>query len=423
MDQEDMPCWVDSFTEFCGRFDDLFARSETREQARKYMRGLLAPLERKTSWQLAERLHDSTPDRMQRLLYRVSWDVEEARDRLQQFIIERFGEQEAIGVLDETGIPKKGTASVGVAKQYCGAVGKLENCQVATLLTYSTSRGHVFLDRRLFLPEDWCADKERRARAKVPKEVRFQTKPEQAGEMLEHAWKMGVPMQWVTGDSVYGCSPQLRQLIEQAGKWYVLAVTSVIRVWRERPAVLEPEEQTGGRPRRNVRLAPGAAKSQTVAEVIAGLPKSRWRRLSIAVGTKGPRLYDWVRLRVIESYDDLPGLEVWLLARRSINKPDEIAYYLAFAPRSVSWQTLLRIAGTRYTVEQCIEEAKGEVGFDQYEVRHYGSWYRHMTLALMAHTWLAAERLRQREKNGARSARRTDRARSAPAPGGGLTSG
>jgi len=151
MEQEEMPCWVDSFAEFCERFDDLFARSETREQARKYLRGLLAPLERKTSWQLAERLHDSTPDRMQRLLYRVPWDVEEARDRLQQFIIERFGEQEAIGVLDETGIPKKGTASAGVAKQYCGAVGKLENCQVATLLTYSTSRGHVLTSSALVL--------------------------------------------------------------------------------------------------------------------------------------------------------------------------------------------------------------------------------------------------------------------------------
>ena len=369
MEQEDMPWWVDSFASFCGRFDDLFARRESRQQARKYLRGLLTPLERKTNWQLAERLHDSTPDRMQRLLYRVPWDVQEARDRLQQFIIERFGEEGAIGVLDETGIPKKGSASVGVAKQYCGALGKLENCQVATLLTYSTSRGHVFLDRRLFLPEDWCEDACRRARAKVPKEEMFQTKPEQAGEMLMHAWQMGVPMQWVTGDSVYGCSPRLRQSIEQAGKWYVLAVTSLIRVWTQRPDVLEPEEQTGGRPRRKVHLRPGAPKSRTVAEVIAELPKSRWRRLSIAVGTKGPRIYDWVRLRVIESYDDLPGPEVWLLARRSVSNPEEIAYYLAFAPLSVSLQALVQIAGTRYTVEQCIEEARGEVGLDQYEVR------------------------------------------------------
>jgi SRSO17 transposase len=359
---------------------------------------------------------------MQRLLYRVPWDAEEARDRLQQFIIERFGEKEAIGVLDETGIPKKGTASVGVAKQYCGAVGKLENCQVATLLASSTSRGHVFLDRRLFLPENWCADARRRARAKVPKEVTFQTKPEQAGEMLAHAWKRGVPMQWVTGDSVYGCSPQLRQLIEQAGKWYVLAVTSVIQVWIERPEVLQPEEQTGGRPRRNVRLAPGAAKARTVAEVIADLPKARWRRLSSGVGTKGPRLYDWIRLRVIESYDDLPGPEVWLLARRSVSKPEELAYYLAFAPHSVSLPTLIRIAGTRYSMEQCIEEAKGEVGFDQYEVRHFHSWYRHISLALMAHTWLATERATHREKNVDRSDGRFDGSRDAPLIGGGVAS-
>jgi SRSO17 transposase len=194
MEAEEIPYWIESFTAFCARFDDLFARSETRKPARKYVRGLLAPLERKTTWQLAEGVQDETPDRMQRLLYRAPWDAEAARDRLQQFIIERFGEEEGIGVLDETGIPKKGKASVGVAKQYCGAVGKLENCQVATLLTYSTSHGHVFLDRRLFLPEDWCLNARRRARAKVPTEVSFQTKPEQAGEMLEQAWERGVPM-------------------------------------------------------------------------------------------------------------------------------------------------------------------------------------------------------------------------------------
>jgi SRSO17 transposase len=420
MEPEEFPCWIESFTEFCARFDDLFARRETRLQARKYVRGLLAPLERKTTWQLAEGVQDDTPNRMQRLLYRAPWDAEAARDRLQQFIIERFGEAEGLGVLDETGIPKKGKASVGVAKQYCGAVGKLENCQVTTLLTYSSSRGHVFLDRRLFLPEDWCQDAKRRARAKVPAEVKFQTKPEQASQMLRHAWQMGVPMRWITGDSVYGDSPQLRQSIEQAGKWYVLAVTSVIRVWLERPAVQEPQEQTGGRPRRKIRLAAGAPKAQTVAEVIAQLPKSRWRRLSVGVGAKGPRLYDWVRVRVVESYDDLPGPEVWLLARRSVSDPADIAYYLAYAPTSVSLQTLAQVAGTRYTVEQCIEEAKGEVGFDQSEVRHFHSWYRHITLALMAHTWVAAQRAAHREKNAAGG---TDGAGGAPLAGGGVASG
>ncbi len=400
MDPEEVPDWAASFAAFCARFDDLFARSESRVQARKYLRGLLAGLERKTSWQLAEVVKDGTPDRMQRLLYRVPWDAEAARDRLQKIVIERFGDPEAIAVLDETGIPKQGIRSVGVQKQYCGAVGKLENCQVATVLTYATARGHVFLDRRLFLPEDWCGDRGRRARASVPEEVRFQTKPQQARAMLEHARQQGVPLRWVTGDSVYGDSPDLRAAIQAHGWWYVLALTSVIRCWLEPPPLEGPQEVTGGRPRRAVRLAPDAPKARTVAEVIARLPRARWKRLSVGIGTKGPRIYDWTRVRVIESRDGFPGPEVWLLARRSVSDPTELAYYFALAPKTISLQRLATVAGTRYTVEQVIKEAKREVGVDRYEVRYWHSWYRHITLAMLAQVWLADQRMVAREKNG-----------------------
>jgi SRSO17 transposase len=398
MDPEEVPDWAVSFATFCARFDDLFARSESRAQARKYLRGLLAGLERKTTWQLAEVVKDGTPDRMQRLLYRVRWDAEVARDRLQQFVIERFGDPEGIAVLDETGIPKKGKHSVGTQKQYCGALGKIENCQVATLLTYATARGHVFLDRRLFLPEEWCWDRARRARAKVPEGIPFQTKPEQARAMLEHAWEQGVPMRWVTGDSVYGDSPDLRAAVQAHGCWYVLALTSVIRCWLEPPPLEEPQAETGGRPRRAVRLAQGAPKAQPVAEVIARLPRSQWKRLSIATGTKGPRVYDWARVQVIESRDGFPGPEVWLLARRSVSDPTELAYYFAYAPPTSSLLTLAQVAGTRYTVEQVIKEAKSEVGFDRYEVRYWHSWYRHITLAMLAQVWLADQRLVEGEK-------------------------
>jgi SRSO17 transposase len=414
MDLEDLAPWVDAFAAYCARFDDLFVRSESRQQMHKYLRGLVAPVERKTSWQLAELAHDTTPDRMQRLLYRVPWDVDVARDRLEQFVIERFGEPEGIGVLDETGIPKKGVRSAGVAKQYCGAVGKLENCQVATVLTYASGRGHVFLDRRLYLPESWCGDHARRTRAHVPETTQFQTKPEQGRLMLEHAWELGVPMQWVTGDSVYGESTPLRQAIERAGKWYVLAVTSLTRVWGERPALLAPAEVTGGRPRRKIRLAPGAPKPQTVAAVVAQLPRSRWRRLSVGLGAKGARIYDWTCLRVIESRDDLPGPEVWLLARRSVSQPEELAYYLASPPRTVPLRRLAQVASTRYTVEQCIEEAKGETGFDRYEVRTWPSWYRHSTLTMLAHAWLADRRSQAEAGSGGKSrTRRAERARGA----------
>jgi SRSO17 transposase len=303
-------------------------------------------------------------------------------------------------VLDETGIPKKGTRSVGVAKQYCGAVGKLENCQVATLLTYASPRGHVFLDRRLYLPEIWCWDRARRLRAHVPATERFQTKPQQARAMLEQAWELGVPMRWVTGDSVYGDSPDLRAAIQAAGRCYVLALTGVIRCWVEPPPLEGPVAQTGGRPRRGVRLAKDAPKAQTVAEVIAALPKGQWKRLSVGTGTKGPRIYDWARVRVIESRDGFPGPEVWLLARRALSDPRELTYYFALAPHTLPLQQLARVASTRWTVEQVIKEAKSEVGFDRYEVRFWHSWYRHITLAMLAQVWLADQRLAAGEKNG-----------------------
>ncbi len=217
---------------------------------------------------------------MQRLLYQVPWDAEAARDRLQPFVIETFGSEEGIGVVNETSFLKKGTHSVGVARQYLGAAGKLDNGQVATVLSYAAKGAHVFLDRRLYLPEEWAWNKERRAQARVPEEVRFETKPEQAIAMLVHAWERGVPMRWVTGDEVYGDSPRLRETIQAHGRFYVLAVSANTRVWTERPAVEEPQEQTGGRPRLALRVASEAPEARIVSAVVASLPSrpgNEWR--------------------------------------------------------------------------------------------------------------------------------------------------
>src|SRR5215472_176329 len=398
MDLEEIPDWADSFATFCARFDDLFTRSESRAQARKYLRGLLAGLERKTTWQLAEVVKDGTPDRMQRLLYRVPWDAEAARDRLQQFVIETFGDPEGIGVVDETGFLKKGKKSVGVARQYTGTAGKRENSQVATVLSYATKDTHVFLDRELYIPEDWAWDRARRAEAHVPEEVGFATKSQQAITMLERAWEHGVPMRWVTGDEVYGDAPRLRETIQAHGRFYVLAVSATTRVWTQRPEVEAPVEQTGGRPRRAPRVVEGAPKAQMVSEVIASLPRSAWKRLAVVEGEKGMITYHWARVRVVESRDQLPGPDVWLLARRSPVAPDKLSYYLAYAPPMTSLETLVQVASTRYTVEQCIEEAKGQTGLDEYEVRFWHSWYRHITLSMMAHAWLASIKLREQGK-------------------------
>ncbi len=395
---EELEQWQEEFEQFHARFADLFERSESREQAKKYLRGLLAQAERKNSWQVAEAVGDRIPDRMQRLLYRVPWDAEAARDRLQQFVVETFGDEEGIGVVDETSFRKKGTHSVGVARQYLGTAGKLENGQVATVLSYAAKGAHVFLDRQLYLPEEWAWNKQRRAEARVPSEVRFETKPEQAIAMLEHAWEQGVPMRWVTGDEVYGDSPRLRETIQKQGRFYVLAVSANTRVCTERPQVEEPQEQTGGRPQLAPRLAPGAPTARMVSEVVTSLPSHAWKRLAVMEGEKGPIQYHWARTRVVESRDRLPGPDVWLLARRSLSDPKQLAYYLAYTPSRTSLETKVRVASSRYTVEQCIEEAKGETGLDEYEVRFWHSWYRHITLSMMAHAWLASIRRLEQEK-------------------------
>ncbi len=362
------------------------------------LRGLLTEAERKNSWQVAEAVGDRIPDRMQRLLYRVPWDADAARDRLQEFVIETFGDPEGIGVVDETGFRKYGKKSVGVARQYTGTAGKRENSQVATVLSYATKDAHVFLDRELYLPEAWAWDRTRRAEARVPEEVGFATKPQQAIAMLTRAWEHGVPMRWVTGDEVYGDSPRLRETIQAQGRFYVLAVSANTRVWTERPEVEQPQEQTGGRPRLAPRVVKGAPKARMVSEVIASLPRSAWKRLAVVEGEKGMITYHWARVRVVESRDQLPGPDVWLLARRSQAAPDKLAYYLAYTPPKTSLETLVRVASTRYTVEQCIEEAKGETGLDQYEVRFWHSWYRHITLSMMAHAWLVSIKLREQGK-------------------------
>jgi len=400
MTTEELDEWADDFEAFQARFAGLFARSEPRKQATEYLRGLMAPVERKNGWQVAEAIGDKTPDPTQRLLYQAKWDADAARDELQRFVVEALGDEDGIGVMDETGFLKKGTKSVGVKRQYTGTAGKKENCQIGVFLAYATPKGHTFLDRRLYLPKEWCDDAERRAEGKIPEEVEFQTKPEQAVEMLEHAWEQGVPMRWVIGDEVYGNATKVRDAISGHGHWYVLAVSSNTPIWKERPVVEPPTRDTGGRPRTQPRLAEDAPSLTTVAAVVAEWPESRCHRLTVAEGEKGPRTYDWACGRVVESRNSLPGPDAWLLARRSTSDPTDIAYYLSNAPIDTPLLKLAQIASSRYVVEQVIEEGKGETGLDEYQVRYWHSWHRHMTLSMMAHAWLVSIRCKAAEKRG-----------------------
>jgi SRSO17 transposase len=397
----DVDQWADDFAAFQARFADLFGRIEPRAQAGKYMRGLMSPMERSSTWQIAEVVGDRIPDATQRLLYRASWDADAARDCLQDFIIERFADDNAIGVVDETGFLKKGTASVGVQRQYSGTAGRVENCQVGVFLSYATSHGHVFLDRRLYLPESWCADQKRCARAKIPQTITFQTKDQLAREMLESAWERAVPMAWVTGDEVYGDAAALRDSIADHHRLYVLAVRSNTRVWLERPQLVEPQQKRYGPPATTLVIAANAQPMMSVAAMVQSWPDHVWQRLNMAAGEKGPRIYDWGCQRVVEPRDSMPGPDGWLLARRSVSDPGEIAYYLSNAPESTPLQTMASVGSARYTVEQCIEEGKGDAGLDAYQIRHWPSWHRHITLSMMAHAWLASVRDEEAQKGGA----------------------
>ena len=361
--------WAAALGALGDRLGRHFARAEPRRRVLAYLQGLLSPVERKNGWQLAEAAGEASPAAVQHLLGRAVWDADAVRDELRAYVAEQLGDAEAVLVVDETGFLKKGAKSVGVQRQYSGTAGRIENCQVAVLLAYASAAGHAFLDRALYLPREWAEDVARREEAGVPTGVAFQTKPQLARAMLERAFAAGVPAGWVTGDEVYGGDRRLRVWLEERGVAHVLAVKRSEPLW----------------------AATDRGPAQVAAAVlVAALPAAAWTRLSAGDGAKGPRLYDWARVAIRPLAD--PARGYWLLARRSVADPTDLAYYVCFGPAAAALADLVRVAGTRWTIEAGIEAAKGEVGLDQYEVRRWDGWHRHVTLCLLAHAFLAATR-------------------------------
>ena len=378
---EEVHAWAAGLEAMHARIAHHFARSEPRQRALAYLKGLLSPIERKNGWQLAEFAGDATPDGVQRLLATYDWDADSVRNDLRAYVVAHLGEPDGILVLDETGFLKKGTKSVGVQRQYSGTAGRIENCQIGVFLSYASARGHAFVDRELYLPKEWAADGARRAEASVPAEVVFATKPQLAWRMLERARAAGLRAAWVTADEVYGSDRPLRENLERDRQPYVLAVRG--------------NERVGMR-------GLGRVWPVAVTEVAAGIPVAAWKRLSAGDGAKGPRVYDWARVALAEPTP--AGWERWLLVRRSSADPAKLAFYRVFAPGDTSLPQTVGVAGRRWTIEESIEAAKGEVGLDQYEVRRWTGWYRHITLALLAHAYLVVTRLhamqRGAEKGG-----------------------
>lgn len=358
--------WEQDLKALLGRMAGQFRNRSGRERLEAYVKGLLGSAERKNSWQLAEQTGESTPYAMQQFIYRGDWSADTVRDEARGYAVEHLGDPKGVLVVDETGFLKKGKHSAGVARQYSGTAGRIENCQIGVFLGYVSPKGRTLIDRELYLPKVWTDDPERCKRAGIPEEISFRTKPELGGIMVDRALAGGVSAQWLTGDSVYGDNPKLRAALEARPLSYVLGISiSDVKV-------------------------PVGMRFNSIIDLKASLPETEWTRLSAGDGTKGPRLYDWQTIEL----SIIPRKGWWrhLLFRRSVKDPSDVRAFICFCPVDTPLEELVRVAGCRWSIETCIEEAKGEVGLDQYQVRNYMGWYRHITLACLAHSFLAITR-------------------------------
>jgi SRSO17 transposase len=359
--------WSAGFAAFTGRFAGRFTRVESRRQMAVYLRGLLSETERKNGWTLAEAAGDGGPQGMQRLLNFYAWDVDGVRDDVRAVVAQALGDAErAVLIVDETGFVKKGTKSAGVARQYSGTAGRIENSQVGVFAAYASAQGRGLIDRELYIPKDWFTDRERCRTAGIPDERNFETKPELARRMIARALEANLPFGWVTADEAYGQVGRLRSWLEGHDLAHVLAV---------------PKSQM---------VISMDLRQRRAHAVIAELVESDWKRLSCGNGAHGQRLYDWAAIDIRPWRE--PDRGHWLLARRSITDPDEIAYYLCYGPADTELTELVRVAGARWAIEECFQTAKNETGLDHYQVRRYEAWYRHITLSMAAAAFLLITR-------------------------------
>ncbi|MEV8562521.1 IS701 family transposase [Streptomyces sp. NPDC051917] len=349
-----------------------FARVEPRRRVGRLVLGLLSDLPRKNCWTIAEWAGESTPDGMQHLLGRAKWDADQVRDDVRAYVVEHLRDDQAVLVVDETGDVKKGTDTVGVQRQYTGTAGRIENAQVAVYLVYAGRRGHAAVDRELYVPRSWTSDPDRCRAAGLGDKTEFATKPQLAARMVTRFLDAGHRAAWVAGDEVYGGNPTLRAALEERGTGYVLAVAC------------SHEVTTGA----------GKFRADTLARKV---PKRAWQKLSAGSGAKGHRFYDWA---VIDLTDPRPGSRQLLIRRN--RSTGELAYYRCYSPAAaVLLTTLVRVAGSRWRVEEFFQSGKGLAALDEHQVRRYPSWSRWVTLAMLAHAFLAVVRANEHDRDPA----------------------
>jgi SRSO17 transposase len=377
---------------FLKRYLALFGREQNHEHAERFVHGLLGGgQERRNVENIAESVKGGVVRTMQKFISQGCWDGADVLCELRGHVAEVLGDEKGTINIDETGFPKKGKKSVGVKRQYSGTLGRVDNCQIGVFANYYSKKGHVFVDRRIYLPEEWIEDDERREEAGVPENVVFRTKPELGVEMIRTAESEGVPFQWVGGDSVYGDSPTFVQGVRELKKWYVLDVSSEAHVWLSQPKIGKPGPR-GGRPKPKTKPIP-------VPEAVAQLSSSAFRRITVSQGSQGPIVYEYAEVMVWFSEEGYPHAEPErLLVRRTLGQEAELKYHRSNAPSKVSLQRVAEQRACRWTIEQDIQAGKGECGLDEYETRGWIGWHHHTALSMLALFFLVLQKQRLGKK-------------------------
>jgi SRSO17 transposase len=399
----DVEGFLEELWEFQASFHDCFTRSEPRAHFFDYMVGQFSHLERKSIEPMALHVKGGTVRGLQRFISQVQWDEEQMRWNYHQLVADAMGAPDGVLMFDETGFVKKGHDSVGVARQYCGTLGKVDNCQVGVFAAYASPQGYALVDKRLFLPEAWWTDgyATRRQKCHVPDALTFESKPQLAAAMLQSMAQEGLlPFKYVVADCLYGQSPDFLDAVDACvGVTTLLAIPADTRCWLQAPRTAAQVYRYKGEERsKRVVVAPDNAPC-TVAALAARLPASHWYRRQVSEGTKGPISYEFARQRVTLCKDGLPERTVWLVIKRTVGAEPAYAYYSSNAPASTPLRPLVWLSGLRWAIEQCFEEGKTELGMAHYEVRTYPGWHHHMLTTMLAHFFLWHLKLRLGEKS------------------------
>jgi SRSO17 transposase len=388
---------------FHEQFADCFHRSESREHFFNYMAGQFSDLERKSIEPIALAVKDGNVRALQRFVSVVSWDDDKIISKYRSFVNDDLGSPDGALIFDESGFLKKGQDSVGVARQYCGTAGKVENCQVGVFAAYVSEYGYAMVDKRLFIPEQWFSDdyRLRRQKCNLPEDTVFQTKPQLAAEMLSTISSEKVlPFKYVLADSIYGVSPEFIETVDDfPGITYLVSVPKKTRCWLKRPMTISKQYRWGGKIRTKTVLADTGSKPMAVCELAKNINDYFWYRRQVSEGTKGPTFYEFTRRQVILSASGLPEKTVWLLIRRTIGDDPQYSYFISNASTSTRLKTLVWLSGLRWAIEQCFEESKTELGMDHYEVRKFMGWHHHILTCILAHFFLWHLKIRMGKKS------------------------